>query len=1140
LTQGPAFLLLGQKYLALESGTDGLLSEVAKKYVGASHRATATYDSILDTQASAAVEASLAWIEERCRRISPPDWLVTIADFPWSGVVTSAIDTVWWSAFRRPWRELQPLFEEKYRPVNPRNRLLLHCTFLFGCVNQSDEAKRPPLKRLEWLARRQTAIALLRRLPELVTPLGSLLIEGYEAQEDWLRPEDLIPVLDGFNKGQVHVFSAGKEWETDPLLSGLVAAGKVTVHSSSLGQLLQRASELGFITFGQPAGAEGASRSITVAGRPLGVPADLWNQVSRSATVLDDAFLSESTALSEDARYSEFRNFLSSIEGQARWAGYGRGFAFDREYAARLKELVGEALAARHISDEPFVVHGQSGTGKTIALEMLAYSVRREGLYPVLFVERKVQRPIWSDVDRFCQWAEDADAPACLLVWDGMLNPEEYSDFLRILSGRGRRVVLVGSAYKIDNGRLNLTKFVEAPAELSEQENGRFAGFLGSFHPSLAEFVTDTRFGRDRTFLVALYRLLPPARTAIRSGIAREIGHAEDLIAAKAQTARPEVRANTTALEIALVQAGIISEEQLISPDSTRDVDGEPVSEIQDLTGLVMVPGRFGLKVPIEILLRSLGRPAYANFIDLFKGVDIFRWVEDAVGNIDIGPRNQLEAKLIVQARMGGPRMEVKYATRLLVEINDEGSDTGIGREEAFAVDLIRALGAQGEERYYFEAHFRDLSDCLKELRESRGVVSPRIMLQEANLLREWATARSNSLEASVVGASPEDLSEVLDAFDEAYRILLEALERLGNDRRARVLRTHLLAELASTLAAKARHALKTGVAASGVVALFSEARRALADARRSNPGNYYPVDILAWSSRDMLTSGVLQNDEAAEVLADVFHAFDTTDEAQLDATQRERFHMRRLELAQLLDVPALADEAFESLDKAGSGAGFFITALHMAGRLSRQPMESSEEVTNAERALAYLQKNRERISKDMRCLELLLDLWWIVHTGSRFFATERATVPLSQDQWGELLAIVQDIEATGESQRPVMLAYIRAIGLFHIGYVQQCLDAFREVERESDQIRGSRRIVKSYLASTAAGTPMTFHGTVSRLSPDGKRGDVYVEELRRTVPFFPADFGKFGIGRGETLGEFHIAFNYLGPVADPPFHYRG
>ena len=96
---------------------------------------------------------------------------------------------------------------------------------------------------------------------------------------------------------------------------------------------------------------------------------------------------------------------------------------------------------------------------------------------------------------------------------------------------------------------------------------------------------------------------------------------------------------------------------------------------------------------------------------------------------------------------MGGPRAETNYAARMLEEVSSDGMESPENREVDFAVDLVRAMGAQGLDRMYFRQHWKELSNALRRLREERGVLSPRIMLQEANLLREWAIERSNMLE---------------------------------------------------------------------------------------------------------------------------------------------------------------------------------------------------------------------------------------------------------------------------------------------------------------------------------------------------------------------------------------------------------
>jgi hypothetical protein len=738
LKRGPAFLFLGQDYLRLESGLDSFLSEVIRKY-GAAVGENPTYHEILDSRAAKSPESALAWMEERCRRLSVPDWLKIIASYPWSAVYTSAIDSIWPASFRTSWREIQPMFEEKYKPSDPRNRSLLHCTFLYGCVNRVEEAERPPLTSFEFRKRRQIAVGLVRRLPEAMTPMGVLAIEGYAGAADWLSLDDLMPIIDDLNPGQTHIFGVTEELLEHPDVRELTQKGKLVVHREGLAKVLVRGEELGLFKLGQPPEGEELGRRIQLEDKSVVVPRDLWIQVSRSAAILDDAIFAQPPPLSDDARYREFRNFLSALDGKPQWSAYARGFAFSRHFEKRLRQVVDQRLAARTLVDEPVILHGQTGTGKTVALRGLAFAIRREGRYPVLYVERRTQRPVPSDVDRFCQWAEDSGAPACLVVWDGMVGPDEYSELLGYLTSRGRKVAVVGSSYRIWAGYARESRFVEAPARLSTAEIEDFAAFLRTFHPSLDQVLGQVQEKLDDTFLVALYRLLPSTRTLIRAGVTREVAHAEQAMLQTARGATAGVL-ETTALGQALLNAGLVTEGQLLSTE-TKEVGGEEVDDVQDLTGLVMVPGRFGLRVPLELLVRALGKSGYSDFAGLFAGVDVFAWFEDPAGNIEIGPRNALEATLLVQARMGGPKTETAFARRLLLEVQDGEGGLSDGREIAFGVDLVRSMGAQGQHAGYFAPHFKDLSATLRELRDQRGVENARLMLQEANLLREWTIA---------------------------------------------------------------------------------------------------------------------------------------------------------------------------------------------------------------------------------------------------------------------------------------------------------------------------------------------------------------------------------------------------------------
>jgi hypothetical protein len=66
-------------------------------------------------------------------------------------------------------------------------RNLLCSTFLFGCVDKEDADSRIPTDSFKLDEKSQHAVALLRRLPEIVTPLGVVLIEGYEPGADSIQ-----------------------------------------------------------------------------------------------------------------------------------------------------------------------------------------------------------------------------------------------------------------------------------------------------------------------------------------------------------------------------------------------------------------------------------------------------------------------------------------------------------------------------------------------------------------------------------------------------------------------------------------------------------------------------------------------------------------------------------------------------------------------------------------------------------------------------------------------------------------------------------------------------------------------------------------------------------------------------------------
>jgi hypothetical protein len=316
--------------------------------------------------------------------------------------------------------------------------------------------------------------------------------------------------------------------------------------------------------------------------------------------------------------------------------------------------------------------------------------------------------------------------------------------------------------------------------------------------------------------------------------------------------------------------------------------------------------------------------------------------------------------------------------------------------------------------------------------------------------------------------------------------------------------------------------------------------RDVLRSARLLSQNSYYPIDVLAWATQNLLKGDTLAETERVEVIADLMYAFETAPKDEFDPEQLENFERRRMDFGKYAEQAEVEEEAFQALVAQGSSAGYFLRALHISEPSRSAPDEGPWDEISLRRGLSYLEAHRPQIEGDSRCLDLLLDLWWMTKTKARLFHGERISPPFSNADWQYLLDLVDRLLVLAQSSRPLVLSYLRGLSLFHARQYDRAFEVFRELERESDAVWGKRRIIRSYLASSEGGHPLPFHGDVHWLSPDSLRGEVYVTELMRPVKFFVREFPKQDIRKGMSLGEFHIGFNFLGPIADPKVYPKG
>ncbi len=1115
LSNRPAVLFLGQRTLAMETGTDPLLSEIRRRYPDREVSGGSEYECSLISKNDASRDHYIEWLRERCRRVTSPEWQQVVGQISWSSVFTSAIDTVTARSFDQEWRELYPIFEEKIKPFDPRNRIRLHFTYLFGSVGRIEASEQAPVTKLELTRRRHIALALGRRIPEVVSPLGLLIVEGYSPKNDWFSSEDFFPILDSLGKGQIHFFSSSEDFNDDPYIAELISSGKALLHGESLASTLNRGNEGGWLKIGVPLNEVDAQNCITINDEVIALPLEVRAQTVKSAIILDDQILLPPPEISRDRQYSEFRDFLSDSSLKPSWKGFARGFAFKRNFEADLYSIVDKSLANAGNMRKPIILHGQTGTGKTVACGSLAYAIKKAGQFPVLFIEKRTNRPNYRDISNFCEWVENNGAAATLVIWDGMVEIQQYEELVRFLLSRGKKAIVVGTSYKKPL-ELNNEFFVEASDRFEPNELENLQKFVRKFEANPEAVVHAMSKADSSTFLVALYRYLPSTRPRVQAGVVEEVGYAEEKILRKAKD--EPIKPFYSSLAQALMTAGVANDES-IKLEEIAEVAGDSIMRLEEVIGLIMVPGSFGLTVPLELLVRAFGILKSEQLVKTLGESDVFRWIEDDVGNIFVGPRQSLEAKLLIRSRLGSPATEVEYAKKLLLEIRD-GSISYENVELNFGMELLKSLGPNGANPQAYLPYFRNISDILRKLRTERGVINSRLMLQEAFFVREF------------VIKSDLAVSEAIELLDRAEETLQEALDELPVERRQNKLRSFLLVERASTLGAKAQTLAQYETSKDIFGQLHERIRRSILEARTLEPEGFRPVDVLFWTSSHLLTANLLDESAKGEVLAEIFHAIDAMNDEELGGSEREQFERRKMEISSLLELPEMEDKAFRYLQSVGSTAGYYLRARKLLQSLDMsRPLESATDVENCQAAYDYLSENIDEIATDGRCLYLLLRVWWLITSSHPIFFEEKQTVPFKREDWEFILQLIERLVQAGEQFRRPALLYLQAVAYFHLNDLEKSNTVFKEIAFEPEEVQGRRRIIKSYLASNSNGTTRVFSGNVS--SAYGTKGRVFVEELGREIPFNAWDFGRPDIQAGETLPKFYIGFNFIGMIAE-------
>lgn len=1119
IENGPIVLLLGQKYLSLNTNKDILLQKCKSKFQNSVQIEVGNYDALFKFDLSKDYEAASTWIENLCKNISVPLWLERIARIPWSSVYTSSIDTIVQRAFVSEWRKVQPIYDEKFRVVDSRNKFNLHLTYLYGSISQIEPSKRPPLSNQEKLKRKFTSNQFLQRLPELITVKGALIIDAYDT-DDWLSIEDLYSTISRLGVEQTFLFSCSSSLHQNDLIQDLISSSKLIVFNESLAQILADLEGTGKLKLSIPDPENYFGKWISIGKQKIKLPQELINKVSKTATIIDESLFYTKSFSSDDEKYSEFKHFLSA-SFSSNWEGYANGFAFKRDYFDILKKKVLDKTTSQKDKDVPIILYGQSSSGKTISLGNLAYELSQQIKFPVLFIEKRYQKIDEIDIDRFCQWAEENNATHTVVIWDGMIEADLYYNFLRKLNTRGRNVILIGSTYDNNKSKSSKDNFIESPIELSPNEKKRFLEYLKGIDILLSNLMANVD---DSNLLAMLYRYLPVTRTSIRKGLKSEFDFFSKILRETNENSSANQNGSMFA---ALAEAGLVDSSNIPILDSTQIIDGEELNISDLLIFSIMVPGQFALSVPYELLLRTIGFDTLSsNLFKALNNIDLITWSEDSQGNILLGPRTAIEAKILSQY-LGSKKAQVEYIKILLKEVKSHDFST-FGYESnpeiQFAVEMLNSISPNNAVHSYLE-YLYEITNVLKELRESRQAFHPRLILKEASFLREIVKEKKLSLD--------ESRHTLLER---AEIIVRDALEQL-KDFKERTITTFLRGELATILGSQAWEYVSDKGHETDAKECYELVKGINNFAFSSNPENYNTLDVLAWTTDKLIRSNTFNDIEKYNAEADMIHLFEMAEIEGVSEQNQEQFYKRKLQFYDLLGKQELADSAFDKLSSSGFASGYYIRAKKILGEADTNRNSTSEELINKSiEVVNYLNSVFDKIKDDGRCVFLLLKAWWITKTKTQLFTGEKQALPFNRSDWEFCNSLVERLLFNGDIYQSATTLYLKAISEFHLGQIRESVETFRTLDLESDfSSYGRRRVVKSYFASTSDGKPRVFSGEVKRsvsYLKNDKGGDLYVSELKEYIPFILSEFGKSEYQAGETIDKFYVGFNFRGSIA--------
>lgn len=1123
-SEKPLILFLGQNY-ANTTSPDPILASILKRKK-TPQTTSMIWPAVLEIENL--TYSDYEWLSERCERNVLPEFLAINFELPWSGIFTTSIDQTITRHLETRGRIPEAILAKDHYSRVPRSRSRPPVHYLFGKLNETEPDFRPPSNQLELLQRISIHTnALLNRISDTVTPVGLLVVDGYDTDADWLQIDTLLAPLSLSTELKI-LFLSTSTPPKSAFFTALEKRGNIQSDQRSLSEITQALLQIDEPLLGSIDGGEAGT--VTLENEKVFlIPPALRLRVEASAAVVDDTWTQSQPLILGSALEEDFRSFHGGFGGvQSLVVGIGKSYAIHRDFEIDLQNKVNYYLKNPGLLDSYLIIHGQSGTGKTLSLARIALFLREKHKLPVIYAKARI--PHASDVEDFAAEAEKAGASSTIIICDANQSHEKYKELANSLKSRGRRCIVIGTSYITEGVKKGNRHFIEAPAKLSHNELDELKSLIKRFLPQQYK---DINVEEENKYILAfLYRHLSMSRARIIDGITNEARNAEHLVRIRAQSMpRPDNPQYNLASQ--LIALGLGSTTSNLFEDEVGDEPG--LDSAGKLIDFVMVAGRVDCPVPLNLLLRALNSADknlnYVQVSYLFEELDLFRWhVADAEGNeLLVQPRLRLEAELICRRRLAERDKEIDYIVSLIESVRTSHVD---GRSEvSFLLNLLNKLQKDGPRGNAYRLGFLRIANALTSLRVKHNVNDASVMLQESSFRRSAIFTSDQEDVDSTTKISEENRANILN---EARDIVELALKEIDEKRlrASRKTQQNFAVERASIYGYLAVGLAKTSVDESEVWSYYLAARAAISKAM-SVVSNHYPLDIAIWAPIDILKCANSSPLHVLELKADVYAVFDQLN-SELASKHSAKILERKFKVARTLGSIELAQEAYDELEKTNPALAFYLKARSMCGDLFDLKGDKIGESLRSQAGVAakFLWQRLEAIREDVRALQLLIQLLWIEKSGEMMLRRERCPVPADKQFQQKILSLVKALNnISGESAKN-NYRFLEATLEWLIGSGTYARELFNNLSKDTE-FEDSSRIVRRLILEGSYSAYGGFKGRIEKNRGAG-HWTISVEGLSNTVDLLARDFTKEDLREGREIRDFNIAFNHLGPIADP------